>query len=69
MTEAEENVRSIQEVIPERDRAHARLRRELIERAARGEDVYAYRSIVGRRNVWAVDRRIPLDDGRGGDAA
>lgn len=69
MSEITDNVRSIKQVIPVWDRAHAKLRHELLVRAARGEDVYAYRSAVGVRNVWVDGRRIMLDGGGDGGAA
>lgn len=59
--EIAENVASIK-AIPELFISRY-LRQYLITRAERGDDVYAYQSIVGTWNIWEVNRRTQLVPG------
>ena len=66
------NVNSIKPVIPRWVRAHVHVRRERIERAARGETCYASTAVgSGTINAWLNGWRIELHDtpGSGGEAA
>jgi hypothetical protein len=65
---ARDNIRSINRV--PRKFLSADEYEELIRRAKRGEDVYAYKSGQGSNwNVWVEGKRVWLNSPDGGDAA